>query len=133
MSIRTAKLPAVALAGVLALALLAVSAPTAFAGKSQSIQTNGGYVSFHHVGNRIHANDTRSEGWSVVAQIRLKNGAVPISELTDGDGANGNPNRNRLRGVAEGRDIELRMCYQDRLDTGAPIIKGCSGWQDAEV
>lgn len=80
-----------ALVGAAVLAVSAFTAPTAFAGKSQAIRTDGGYVSFNHRGDLLYANDTRGEGWSVVAEIRLKHGAVPISRITDGDGANGNP------------------------------------------
>jgi hypothetical protein len=122
----------VAVSAALALTVFAVSAPAALAGKSQSIDTKGGFVSFNHVDEYLYVDDERGEGWSVVAELKLRDGAVPISRVTDGDGANGNPNRDDLS-FREGTDLSLRMCYEDRLPTGAAIVISCSGWQNAEA
>jgi hypothetical protein len=122
----------VAVGGALALALFAVGAPTASAGQSQNIDTRGGFVSFNHVDEFLYVDDERGEGYSVVAELKLRNGAIPIARVTDGDGANGNPNSDDLS-LREGTDLSLRMCYEDRLPTGAAIVISCSRWQNAEA
>jgi hypothetical protein len=82
----------VALAGALAAALFAISPTAASAGQSQGIDTKGGYVSFNERDEILFATDDRGEGYSVIAQLRRRDGVVPISAVRDGDGANGNPN-----------------------------------------
>jgi hypothetical protein len=112
--------------------LFALAVPTASAGQSQNIDTRGGFAAFSDTDEILRVNDDRREGYRVVAQLRLRNGAVPISEVTDRDGANGEPNSNDLE-LREGTKLSLRMCYEERLNTGTHVIVSCSRWQNAEA
>lgn len=122
----------VARAGALAAALVAVSAPAASAGQSQGIDTKGGYVSFNERDEILFATDERRDGYSVTADLMLRDGVVPIAVVRDGDGANGNPSTDDLS-LREGKDLSLRMCYEDRLPNGSLITISCSLWQNAEA
>lgn len=73
----------VAIAGAVGLTGLALGAPTASAGRSQSIDTKGGYVRF--------------EG-------------IPIDAVEDADGALNTPNYKRSP-FDEGTELLLRLCY----------------------
>jgi hypothetical protein len=121
---------ALAAAGALVFAGAGLTAPVASAGQPQRIETAGGFASFSDVDEILRVNDKRAEGWRVVAQLRLRDGAVPISEVVDRDGANGEPNSNDLE-IREGTKLSLRLCYEERLNTGAHVIVSCSGWQNA--
>ena len=109
-----------------------LTAPAAFSGQSQRIDTAGGFASFADTDEILRVNDERAEGYRVVAQLRLRDGAVPISEVTDRDGANDEPNSNDLE-IAERTKLSLRLCYEERLNTGAYVIVDCSGWQNAQA
>jgi hypothetical protein len=116
--------------GVAAILGTGPGAPAAHAGQSQRIDTKGGTATFADADEILRVNDKRSEGYRVLAELRLRNGAVPISGVTDRDGANGEPNSNDLE-IREGTKLSLRLCYERRLNTGAYVIVSCSGWQNA--
>jgi len=117
----------VALAGVIGLAGLAIGAPAALAGKSQTIDTRGGHIEFHHEGERLLARDDRRDGYSVMAELSLVDG-LPLYDVVDGDGANSSPNRGRYP-LPEGTNVLVRMCYlQNQWN-----IVSCSRWQPAQA
>jgi hypothetical protein len=116
-----------AVAGAVGLTGLAVSAPTALAGKSQTIDTKGGHVEFQHTGERLLARDDRRDGYSVSAELALAEG-LPLDSVVDGDGANSTPNSKRFP-LREGTNVLVRMCYLQRQ---WEIVR-CSGWQRAQA
>ena len=117
----------VALAGAVGLAGLAVSAPVASAGRSQTIDTNGGYVEFRDKGERLIAKDDRRDGYSVSIELSLAE-QLPLYDVVDGDGANRSPNYGRYP-LDEGTNVWIRMCYLQKQWE----IVDCSGWQPAQA
>jgi hypothetical protein len=116
----------VAIAGAVGLTGLALGAPAASAGRSQSIDTKGGYVRFEHRGDGLLARDDRRDGYSVSAEVALLEG-IPIDAVEDADGALNMPNYKRSP-FDEGTELLLRLCY----------VKGnknvsCSDWQRAQA
>ena len=117
----------VALAGALGLTGVAVGAPAALAGKSQTIDTKGGRVEFRDRGEVLFARDDRRDGYSVSAELSLEE-QLPLVDVVDGDGANNTPNLKRYP-LDEGTNLWVRMCYlQDQWH-----IVDCSGWQRAKA
>ena len=117
----------VALAGAVGLAGLAMGAPAALAGKSQTIDTKGGRVEFRDRGEVLFARDDRRDGYSVSAELSLEE-QLPLVDVVDGDGANNTPNLKRYP-LDKGTNVWVRMCYlQDQWH-----IVDCSGWQRAEA
>ena len=84
----------VALVGAIGVAGFAVGAPAALAGKSQTIDTKGGYIEFRDRGEVLLAKDDRRDGYSVSAELSLEE-QLPLVDVVDGDGANGSPNSTR--------------------------------------
>lgn len=117
----------VTVVGAVGLAALAVGAPAASAGKSQTIDTKGGHLEFRDRGEVLLARDDRRDGYSVSAELSLEE-QLPLVDVVDGDGANGSPNSTRYP-LDEGTNVWVRMCYlQDQWH-----IVDCSGWQRAEA
>jgi hypothetical protein len=117
----------VALAGAVGLTGLGLGAPAALAGKSQTIDTKGGHVEFHHEGERLLARDDRRDGFSVMAELSLVDG-LPLYSVVDGDGANSSPNLGRYP-LPERTNVLVRLCYlQNQWN-----IVSCSRWQPAEA
>jgi hypothetical protein len=117
----------VALAGALGLTGVAVGAPAALAGKSQTIDTKGGHVEFHDDGEGLLARDDRRDGYSVSAELAFPEG-LPLFDVVDGDGANNIPNFKRYP-LREGTNVLVRMCYLQ----GQWKIVSCSNWQRAQA
>ncbi len=117
-----AALRRVAAAGALAIALFAVSAPSASAGTSQQIVTKGGIVQFRDHGEILAATDTRADGYDVRAELYWAGGRAYVADFGFDDGAERHVNLS----IAEGTDVKLRMCY---LDDARPVR--CSGLQRA--
>ena len=117
----------VALVGAVGLTGLAVGAPAASAGKSQTIDTKGGHVEFHDDGEGLLARDDRRDGYSVSAELAFPEG-LPLFDVVDGDGANNIPNFKRYP-LREGTNVLVRMCYLQ----GQWKIVSCSNWQRAQA
>jgi hypothetical protein len=116
----------VAVASAIGLAGLAVGAPAALAGRSQSIDTKGGYVRFEHRGDGLLARDDRRDGYSVSAELALLEG-IPVDAVEDADGALNTP-AYKPSPFPERTELLLRLCY----------VKGnknvsCSDWQRAQA
>jgi hypothetical protein len=117
----------IALLGATGLTGLALATPAAMAGMSQTIDTNGGHIEFHHKGERLLARDDRRDGYSVMAELSLVEG-LPLYSVVDGDGANSRPNRGRYP-LPERTNVLVRLCYlQDQWH-----IVDCSRWQPAQA
>ncbi len=116
-----------AVAGAVGLAGLAVGAPAALAGKSQTIDTKGGHIEFRDRGEVLLARDDRRDGYSVMAELSLVDG-LPLYSVVDGDGANSIPNLGRYP-LPERTNVLVRMCY---LQNQWTIVK-CSRWQRAQA
>jgi hypothetical protein len=121
-----------AVAAALAAAATGLAAPAASAGKSQRIDTAGGFTSFSATDEILRVNDERGEGYRVVGELRRRNGAIPFATVTDRDGANGEPYSSDLE-IREGTKLSLRLVYEKRLSTGAYVVVNRSRWQDAEA
>jgi hypothetical protein len=117
----------VALVGAVGLTGLAVGAPAASAGKSQTIDTKGGHVEYHDDTEGLLVRDDRRDGYSVSAELALAEG-LPLFDVVDGDGANNTPNFDRYP-LPEGTNVLVRMCYLQRQ---WEIVR-CSKWQRAQA
>ena len=117
----------VTMVGAVGLAGLAVGAPAASAGKSQTIDTKGGYIEFRDRGEVLLAKDDRRDGYSVSAELSLEE-QLPLVDVVDGDGANRSPNSKRYP-LDEGTNVWVRMCYLQ----GQWHIVDCSNWQRAQA
>jgi hypothetical protein len=113
--------------GAVGLAGLAVSAPAAIAGKSQTIDTKGGHVEYHDDTEGLLVRDDRRDGYSVSAELALVDG-LPLFDVVDGDGANNTPNFDRYP-LPERTNVLVRMCYLQ----GQWKIVSCSKWQRAQA
>jgi hypothetical protein len=115
-----------AIAAAVGLTGLALGAPNAFAGKSQTISTKGGTVKFEHRGDGLLASDERRDGYAVSAELALVEG-LPLDSVEDANGALNTPVYKRSS-FPEGTNLLLRMCYVK----GNKNIR-CSGWQRAQA
>jgi hypothetical protein len=100
----------VAAAGALALAGFALTAPTASAGESEAIETEGGSVVFHHRGDRLEAYDERRDGYGVRARVIWNDESGGHEKYVTDYSSSGGPARRNLS-FREGQVLWLEMCY----------------------
>ena len=110
----------------LALVVLALSAATAFAGRSETITVKGGKASFNHRGEIFSVKDTRREGYSVRAYGHWydADGKHPVS-VTDPDSHGGGNSKNLS--IREHIGFWMMICYFDGGD-----VVSCSEEQRGE-
>jgi len=115
--------------GALVLSVLAIGAPAASAGESESIRTKGGVVTFTHKDEEITAKDTRRDGLGVSAVLAWsdasgKNRTVFVTDATGADVLS----KFKDLSIREGTRVALTLCY---VGEGGP--ERCSRPQRAEA
>lgn len=100
------------LAVVGALAASGLSAATASAGESQTIETERGAVSFEHYGEILEAYaGPYAGGYGVRAYLDWTDGGSKKASVTALQGADGTGSKSRNLSIREGTVVYLRMCY----------------------
>ena len=112
---------------VLALTVLGLSVPAAFAGSDESIETDKGLVAFDHHGEWLWACDTWYDGRGVRAYLHWS--STESAKVTDTTSYGGASLCEAINlSIPEGTTVWLQMCY---TDNGVDVE--CSNSQRAEA
>jgi hypothetical protein len=117
-----------ALPGALALALVGLSVPAAFAGEDEKIRVSGGEVEFNHRDEFLWAIDLRLDGYGVRAYVTWKDSVGGRHKAPATDPNPDPPGQLENLSIPEGTTVWLQVCY-----TRHGADANCSRHQRAEA